>query len=197
MILVYYVNGKLSLSELKEVMDELGILFDEEDFNEILKKKMIEKNKNHILLLSFVYQIIELQEFKPALKYLAASALIKNLNVKLNQNYNNRYIDILIEYYLNNNLFHQLKSLISNISQRLKKFNTQAERKDYFQKIHLKRQELCEFDNSFAVAFAKIAYDANLYFEAYDFINLVNDVDNDEEIIYIKALLLNRCENFE
>ena len=197
LILVYYVNGKLSLSELKEVMDELEILFDEEDFNEILKKKMIEKNKNHILLLSFVYQIIELQEFKPALKYLAASALIKNLNVKLNQNYNNRYIDILIEYYLNNNLFHQLKSLISNISQRLKKFNTQAERKDYFQKIHLKRQELCEFDNSFAVAFAKIAYDANLYFEAYDFINLVNDVDNDEEIIYMKALLLNRCENFE
>lgn len=196
LILVDYANGKLKFSELKEVMNELNVPFNESDLYELLEKKLIEKSSNNISLLSFVCQTVNLKEFMPSLKYIAASGLIKNLNTKLNQNYNSKYIDILVEYYLSNNQFYQLKSLLLKISQRLKKFNTQAERIDYFQKIHLSRHQLCEFDESFSVAFAKIAYDANLYFEARDFINLVNNVDENEEIIYIKALVLNRCEDF-
>ncbi len=50
-------------------------------------------------------------------------------------------------------------------------------------------------DKEFAIQFAKIAYNSNLYFEAKNFINLVNE--SNEDIIFFKALVLNRCENFE
>ena len=196
LILVEYANEKLELSELKEIMNELGVPFDEEDFEELLEKKLIEKSNDYITLVPFVNQIVSLKEFMPSLKYAAASGLIKNLNIRLSQNYNSRYIDVLVEHYLSNNHFYQIKSLLLTISYRLKRFNTQSERSDYFQKIHLNRHKLYKFDPSFAVAFAKIAYDANLYFEAYDFINLMSDEDENDDSIYIKALVLNRCENF-
>lgn len=130
----------------------------------------------------------------PSLKYAVASGLIKNLNTKLSQDYNSRYVDVLVEYYLSNKQFCQLKSLLYQISQRLKKFNTQAERIDYFEKFNMIRQELYNNDKNFAITFAKIAYDANLYSEAMDFINLVSDEDDDT--IFVKALVLNRCEDF-
>ena len=97
----------------------------------------------------------------------------------MNKNYNNRYIDVLVEYYLSNKQFFQLRSLLSKISQRLKNFNTQAERIDYFKKFDTNRLELYKNDENFAIIFAKIAYDANLYFEAMDFINLVSDINSD------------------
>lgn len=197
LILVNYANGKLYFTELRKVMGELGDSFDETALDELLEKKLIEKSNECILLLPFVCQIVNLKEFMPSLKYAVASALIKNLNTKLCQNYNSRYVDILVEYYLSNNYFYQLKSLLLNISRRMKDFHTQYERADYFKKIHQKRQELYKFDKSFAVEFAKIAYDANLYFEANDFINLISSDDSNDNIIYIKALILNRCEDFE
>ncbi|MBD5487286.1 MAG: hypothetical protein HDR13_00600 [Lachnospiraceae bacterium] len=198
LILIDYANRKLNFSELKEVLCELDDSFDEAVLDELLERKLIEKSNDSILLLPFVYQIVNLKGFMPSLKYAVASALIKNLNTKLSQNYNSRYIDILVEYYLSNKNFYQLKSLLLKISQRLKDFNTQYERVDYFKKIHQKRQELCAFDDSFAVEFAKIAYDTNLYFEAYDFINLISidDIADNDNVIYIKALILNRCEDF-
>ncbi|MFR6510385.1 MAG: hypothetical protein ACLUPF_13735 [Dorea sp.] len=100
-----------------------------------MKKKLIEKNCGYLLLQPFVYKIIIEKEFMIPLKYAVASGLIKNLNTKLTQNYNNRYVDILVEYYLNSKQFFQIKSLLSMISQRLKNFNTQAERIDYFKNL--------------------------------------------------------------
>lgn len=196
LILVYYANRKLNSFELKDVMGELEDSFDETVFDELLKKNLIENDNDYILLLPFVYQIVNSKKFMPLLKHAVASALVKNLNTKLNQYYNSRYIDVLVEYYLSNKYFRQLKSFLVKISQRLKDFHTQYERVDYFKKIHERRQELYEFDEGLAVELAKIAYDTNLYFEACDFINLIDD-DNNDNVIYIKALVLNRCENFE
>ncbi|MCM1236732.1 MAG: hypothetical protein NC489_42190 [Ruminococcus flavefaciens] len=197
LILIDYANRKLNVSELNEIMGELENSSDAMVLDKLLEKKMIEKSNDCMLLLPFVYQIVNLKEFMPSLKYAVSSALIKNLNTKLSQNYNSRYIDILVEYYLNNNLFYQLRSLLLKISQRLKDFHTQYERIEYFKIIHEKRQELCEFDESYAIEFAQIAYDANLYFEAYDFINLIYSDNSNDNVVYLKALILNRCEDFE
>lgn len=194
LILIGYANGKLNLAELRDIINELYNSFSLSDVDLLLEKKLIEKNSNYISLLPFVFEIFNAKEYMVPLKYAVASALIKNLNTKLIQNYNNRYVDILVEYYLSNKQFHQLKSLLPLISQRLKKFNTQAERKDYFKKFNTHRHELYKIDEDFAIIFAKIAYDANLYFEAMDFIDLVCNVDDD--IIFLKALVLNRCEDF-
>ena len=120
LILVNYVSGKLNFPELMEVMDELEVSFHKSDFDELLKKNFIEKNNNHILLIPFVYQIVNLKKFMPSIKYAVASGLIKNLNTKLSQVYNSRYVDILVEYSLNNKQFYQLKSLLLKINQRLK-----------------------------------------------------------------------------
>lgn len=194
LILINYSNGKLNLSELKDIINELNDSFIMSDVDLLLEKKLVEKNNDYISLLPFVYEILSIKEYMPSLKYAVASALIKNLNTKLLQNYNNRYVDVLVDYYLRNKQFFQLKSLLPQISQRLKNFNTQAERIDYFKKIVRNRQSLYENDKNFAILFAKIAYDSNLYFEAMDFIDLVSDVDDDT--IFVKSLILNRCENF-
>ena len=194
LILINYSNGKLNLSELKDIINELNDSFIMSDVDLLLEKKLVEKNNDYISLLPFVYEILSIKEYMPSLKYAVASALIKNLNTKLLQNYNNRYVDVLVDYYLRNNQFFQLKSLLPQISQRLKNFNTQAERIDYFKKFVRSRQSLYKNDKNFAILFAKIAYDSNLYFEAMDFIDLVSDVDDDT--IFVKSLILNRCENF-
>lgn len=195
LILIGYANGKLNLTELKDIIIELDNSFSMSDFEFLFEKKLIESNNDYISLLPFVYEVFAKKEYMQNLKYVVASALIKNLNTKLNKNYNNRYIDVLVEYYLSNKQFFQLRSLLSKISQRLKNFNTQAERIDYFKKFDTNRLELYKNDENFAIIFAKIAYDANLYFEAMDFINLVSDINSD--IIFIKAIVLNRCEEFE
>lgn len=194
LILIGYANGKLNLGEIRDVINELYNSFSMSDVDLLLDKKLIEKNNNYVLLLPFVFEVLNAKEYLVSLKYAVASALIKNLNTKLMQNYNNRFVDIMVGYYLSNKQFHQLKSLLPQISQRLKKFNTQAERIDYFKKFDALRHEIYNFDEDFAIMFAKIAYDANLYFEAMDFINLVSDTDDDT--IFIKALILNRCEDF-
>ena len=194
LILIGYANGKLNLDELGDVINELNNAFSISDVNLLFEKGLIEKNSNYTLLLPFVRELFNEKEYMPILKYAVASALIKNLNTKLCQSYNTRYVDVLVEYYLSNKQFYQLKTLLPQISQRLKNFNTQAERIDYFEKFHKARYELYKNNASFALMFAKIAYDANLYYEAMDFINLVSDVN--DTTIFIKALVLNRCENF-
>lgn len=194
LILVGYSNGKLNLAELKDIINELNNSFSVSDIEFLDKKNLIYKNNDYISLLPFVYEIFKLEDFMPTFKCAVASGLIKNLNTKLSQNYNSRYVDILVEYYLSNKQFNQLKSLLSKISQRIKKFNIHAERVDYFKKFIMNRHELYKNNKSFSFLFAKIAYEANLYFEALDFINLVDDVDDDT--VFLKALVLNRCENF-
>ncbi|MBE5927416.1 MAG: hypothetical protein E7270_10685 [Lachnospiraceae bacterium] len=164
------------------------------DIDALLEKNLIEKNSDYISLLPFVCEIFNQKEYMPYLKCAVASALVKYLNTKLSQKYNSRYIDVLVEYYLSNKQFYQLKSLLPQISIRLRNFNTQAERIDYFKKFDTNCHELYKNDENFAIMFAKIAYDANLYLEALDFINLVGDTDDDT--IFIKALVLNRCEDF-
>ncbi len=195
LILLSYAKGKLNLDELKEITNELNNSFMTSDIDLLYQKNLIEKNNGYISVLPFVYEIVNLNDFKPALKYAVASGLIKNLNIKLNTKFNGRYLDVLVEYYLNSGHFYQLKSLRKKISQRLKSFNTQAERVDYFKKFSINRNELYQFDEEFAIIFAKVAYEANLYFEALDFINLIDNID--DEAIFLKVLILNRCEDFE
>ena len=194
LILISYANGKLNTAELKEVINELNSGFNMSNLDLLLEKKLIEKNDEYVLILPFVHKILNEKEYMPNLKYAVASALNKNLNKKLSQAYNNRYVDILTEYYLNNKQFSQLKFLLKQISRRIKNFNTQAERIDYFKKFCKNRMELYKKDKDFAMLFAKMAYDTNLYFEAMDFINLINNMDDDT--IFMKALILNRCEKF-
>ena len=81
------------------------------DIDLLYQKNLIEKNNGYISVLPFVYEIVNLNDFKPALKYAVASGLIKNLNIKLNTKFNGRYLDVLVEYYLNSGHFYQLKSL--------------------------------------------------------------------------------------
>lgn len=194
LILIDHANGKLKKNELRAIINELNIPFDDSDFILLKEKNLIEIKGDYVSLLPFVYEIYDDEEHMSTPSYAVASALIKYLNDKLNQTYNNRYIDILIDYYLKKKEYYQIKSILPLIAKRLKDFNTQAERVDYFMKFNAKRQELIQNDKSFPVMFAKIAYDANLYFEAMNFINLVKT--EDDETIFIKALLLNRCEDF-
>ena len=112
-----------------------------------------------------MYKILNEEGYTSPLKYAVSSALVKNINVKLNQSYNARYIDLLVEYYVNNHQFLQLKSLIPQISQRIKKFDTQEERIDYLKLFCIKRQDLHKKDEDLVIAFTKIAYDTNLYSE--------------------------------
>lgn len=194
LILAGYANGKLNLVELRDVINELNNSFSMSDVKLLSEKGLIEENSNYISLPPSIYEIFNGPEYMPFLKYAVASALIKNLNIKLSQNYNNRYVDVLVEYYLEHKQFYQLKSLLPQICQRLKKFNTQAERVDYFNKFVQNCYELYMNDKNFAIEFAKIAYDTNLYSEAMCFIDLVNDMNDDT--IFMRALILNRCEDF-
>lgn len=193
-ILIYYANKKLNLIELLDVINELDIGFCKSDLDALINKNLIEKKDDSLFLQSFIHKILNEESYVSPLKSAVSSALIKNVNVKLNQGYNARYIDLLVEYYVNNHQLLQLKSLLPQICQRIKKFDTQEERIDYFKLFYINRQALYEKDEDLVVAFTKIAYDANLYFEALDFIELIED--KDREIIFAKALILNRCEEF-
>ncbi len=195
LILVSYSNGKLNINEIRDIINELNpASFNMSDIDLLFGKNLIEKNNNYVSLLPFVYDILNVMETISFLKYAVSSALIKYINTKLTQVYNNRYVDILVDFYLNNNQFSQLKSLLPQISKRLKRFNTQAERIDYFKKFVDNHQKMHISDLDLSIQFAKIAYDLNLYSEALEFINLVRDEDHN--IIFMKALILNRCEEF-
>lgn len=195
LILIFYVNGKLNFEDICEIMNDLNISFSISDLEYLLEKNLIEKHEDIVTLQSFVYDKLNVQTYRPTLKYVAASALIKNLNTKLNKSFNNQYVDILVEYYINSKQYCQLKPLLPAISQRLRNFNTQAERIDYFKKFSAIRKELFGYDENFAIMFAKIAYDANLYFDALDFVDMIKNINNDT--IFLKAIILNRCEDFE
>lgn len=193
-ILIYCANNKLNLIELLDVISELDIGFCTSDLDALINKNLIAKKGDRLFLQSFIYKILNEEGYTSPLKYAVSSALVKNINVKLNQSYNARYIDLLVEYYVNNHQFLQLKSLIPQISQRIKKFDTQEERIDYFKLFCIKRQDLHKKDEDLVIAFTKIAYDTNLYSEALDFIELIEDKDG--KIVFAKALILNRCEEF-
>lgn len=135
LILINYTNGKLNSEELTNILNDLDPYFSWEDINFLLDKNLIEQIDDTILMLPFVTNILNEKEFMQYLKSAVSSAFIRNLNKKLNKEYNSRYVDILVDYYLNNNQFYQLKTLITLIDCRLKNFNTQSERIDYFQKF--------------------------------------------------------------
>lgn len=195
LILINYTNGKLNSEELTNILNDLDPYFSWEDINFLLDKNLIEQIDDTILMLPFVTNILNEKEFMQYLKSAVSSAFIRNLNKKLNKEYNSRYVDILVDYYLNNNQFYQLKTLITLIDCRLKNFNTQSERIDYFQKFVTIRHGLQKYNSDILVDFAKLAYNSNLYTEAMQFIELIDFIDDD--IIFIKALVLNRCEKFK
>lgn len=194
LILIYYANGKLNFIELQDIINELDIGFCTSDLDALINKNLIEKKEDRLFLQFFSYNVLNEAGDVSPLKYAVSSALVKNINVKLKQSYNARYIDLLVEYYVNNQQFLQLKSLLPQICQRIKKFYTQEERIDYFKPFYINRQAFYEKDENLVIAFAKIAYDTNLYSEALGLIKLIDDKDS--EIIFAKALILNRCEEF-
>ncbi len=195
LILASYTNAKLSLPEFDDVIVDLNCPIKSSDLNFLIGKNLMEINNEYASLMPFVLKVIKKIDFMPQLKYAVASALIKNLNVKLSESFNSRYVDILVEYYLNSKDYFQIESMLPLIDCRLKCFNTQAERIDYFSKFKIVLKELHGNNTDYALKFAKIAYDANLYFDAKDFIDIVDPVD--DNTIFIKALILNRCEDFE
>lgn len=195
LITIVFANGKLDIYDIRDVVNELNNSFDMSDVEYLMDKKLIEKREDYLLYQSFVNDIINKKEFLSTLKYATASALIKYANIKLLKQYDSKYVDILSEYYVNNKQFCQLKTLSQYINNRLRSYNTQAERVDYFKKFVANRIELYKTDKEFAIIFAKIAYNSNLYSEAKAFIDLVDD--SHEDIIFLKALILNRCEKFE
>lgn len=192
--LIALTNGKIDLNELTNIINELSYTFSEDDIDFLLSKKLIERNGEYISLQSFVYEELIREDCLPSLKYAVASALVKYLNTMLGKNYDNKYLDILVDYYLDNKMFNQLYSLLDFWGKRLDQFNTQAERVEYFQKFVGIRQQLYDNNRNFATIFAQIAYNANLYFQAMDFIRLVKNEDND--VVFMKAIILNRCESF-
>ncbi len=194
LILANYTEGKLNLSELEIIINELNIPFDGSYVDDLVSKNLIESGNGHITVMPFADQIISSDEFMISLKYAVASALIRNLNASLVKCFNAKYVDILVAYYLNTSDYHQLKTMLPIIGRRLKCFNTQAERIDYFQRFVLVLQKLYDADPDSVIEYAKTAYEANLYLEALSFIKLAEDR---EDTIYLKALILNRSEYFQ
>lgn len=197
LFLAKHSNGKLEKTEILEIIKELAISYNETDIDYLVRKKIIENNKNYITLAPFVHQALSTGDSMVTLKYASASALIRNLNEKLSCSFNSRYVDILIEYYLDSKDYLQLESMVSFIDCRLKCFSTQAERVGYFQQFEVIIPELKDATSELLIQFAEIAYDANLYPAALKFIQLLNEKNEDEDIIFYKALILNRCEDFE
>lgn len=195
LITIFYSNGKLEISEIKDIINDLTTSFYLSDIDTLSEKNLIEKFENCLQISNLASPIINMEDFDSRLKFAVASCLIKNLNTKLKENYNNRYVDVLVEYYLNNKQYEQLETLLPHITERLKNFSSQAERIDYFRKFDKNRHMLYRKNNKLAIKFAKIAYNANLYFEAKNFINLLTFLN--DEMVFLKALVLNRCEEFE
>ncbi len=195
LILIYYSKGKLSFEEQIEIIHDLNITFEESDLSILYDKNLLENREEYIVLPTFVLQVLSQKFLSGHLKYVTTSCLVRSMNNKLSSGYNSRYVDVLTEYYLSENQLIQLKSILHHIHKRLLCFNTQSERIYYFNKFHIIRDKICNNDIQLTISFVKISYDSNLYYEAWDFIQSLPD--KTESIIFAKALILNRCEQFE
>lgn len=195
LILIGYAKGNIIQSEIEDIIIEVFGSCNSCSIEYLLERKLIERNKDSFILLPFICQVLDEKDFLSKLKYAMASALVHYLYKKLKDEYNSRYVDVLVDYYLCTRQFYQVKTVLTYIGKRLNSFNTQAERKDYFQRFVSLRNEIFEFDVSLTIMLTKIAYNANLYDEANSFISLVDETD--DEYVVLKALILNRCSRFE
>lgn len=194
LILTLYTKRKLSLTELKKIMLETDKTFSQEDVDFLIEKNLLEQVENFIFLPNSVSEIISQEGYFRKEKAFAGSSLIRFLNLKINQTDNFEYLDILIDYYIDSKYLLQIKAILPQIRERLLNFDSQQGRIEYFEKFFLNRQKFIEKDGAFALSLTKIAYDANLYHEALEFISLSTEIT--EEVIFAKSLILNRCELF-
>lgn len=194
LILTLYTKGKLQLKELKEIMLETDKTFSSEDVDFLIEKNLLEQVENFVFLPNSVSEILRQESYFRIEKAFVGSSLIRFLNLKISKTNKFEYLDTLVDYYIDSKSLLQIKPIIPQIRERLLNFDSQQGRREYFEKFFLNRQRFIEKDNSFALSFTKIAYDANLYHEALEFINLSSKVTDD--VIFAKSLILNRCELF-
>ncbi|TFU95585.1 hypothetical protein E4T68_04255 [Granulicatella sp. WM01] len=168
--------------------------FSQEDINFLLEKNLLEQVENFVFLPNSISEIVSQETYFQKEKSFVGSSLIRFLNLKLSQTDKFDYLDILVDYYINSKQFLQVKQLLSKIHIRLLNFDSQQGRREYFENFLLNKHNFIEKDSTLALSLAKIAYDANLYYEALEFINLSTEVT--EEVIFAKSLILNRCEQF-
>ena len=194
LLLAFYTKRKLSLTELEEIMLQIDKFFSKEAIDLLLEKNLLEQVGNFIFPPNSILEILNQENYFKKEKAIVSSSIIRFLNLKLSQFNKFEYLDILVEHYIDLNYFSQIISLLPRIRERLLNFNSQQGRIEYFKKFSLNSQKFIDADNSFAILLAKIAYDANLYYEALKFINF--SIESTEEVIFAKALILNRCEKF-
>lgn len=194
LLFVFYTKRKLSLTDLREIMLETDKTFSQEDIDFLLEKGLLDQVENFVFLSNSVSEVIRQETYFKKEKTFVGSILIRFLNLKLSQTNEFVYLDTLVDYYICSKFFLQIKLILPKIQERLLNFDSQQGRKEYFEIFYLNRQRFIEKDSSFALSLAKIAYDANLYYEALEFINLSTEVTAD--IVFAKSLILNRCELF-
>ncbi|MBO3757473.1 hypothetical protein J5O02_10655 [Streptococcus suis] len=194
LLFVFYTKRKLSLTDLREIMLETDKTFSQEDIDFLLEKGLLDQVENFAFLPNSVSEVISQETYFKKERTFVGSILIRFLNLKLSQTNEFVYLDTLVDYYICSKYFLQIKLILPKIQERLLNFDSQQGRKEYFEIFYLNRQRFIEEDSSFALSLAKIAYDANLYYEALEFINLSTEVTT--EIIFAKSLILNRCELF-
>lgn len=194
LLFVFYTKRKLSLTDLREIMLETDKTFSQEDIDFLLEKGLLDQVENFVFLSNSVSEVIRQETYFKKERTFVGSILIRFLNLKLSQTNEFIYLDTLVDYYICSKFFLQIKLILPKIQERLLNFDSQQGRKEYFEIFYLNRQRFIEKDSSFALSLAKIAYDANLYYEALEFINLSTEVTAD--IVFAKSLILNRCELF-
>lgn len=194
LLFVFYTKRKLSLTDLREIMLETDKTFSQEDIDFLIKKGLLDQVENFVFLSNSVSEVIRQETYFKKERTFVGSILIRFLNLKLSQTNEFVYLDTLVDYYICSKFFLQIKLILPKIQKRLLNFDSQQGRKEYFEIFYLNRQRFIEEDSSLALSLAKIAYDANLYYEALEFINLSTEVTAD--IVFAKSLILNRCELF-
>jgi hypothetical protein len=194
LLFVFYTKRKLSLTDLREIMLETDKTFSQEDIDFLIEKGLLDQVENFVFLSNSVSEVIRQENYFKKERTFVGSILIRFLNLKLSQTNEFVYLDTLVDYYICSKFFLQIKLILPKIQERLLNFDSQQGRKEYFEIFYLNRQRFIEEDSSFALSLAKIAYDANLYYEALEFINLSTEVTAD--IVFAKSLILNRCEYF-
>lgn len=194
LLFVFYTKRKLSLTDLREIMLETDKTFSQEDIDFLIEKGLLDQVENFVFLSNSVSEVIRQETYFKKERTFVGSILIRFLNLKLSQTNEFVYLDTLVDYYICSKFFLQIKLILPKIQKRLLNFDSQQGRKEYFEIFYLNRQRFIEEDSSLALSLAKIAYDANLYYEALEFINLSTEVTAD--IVFAKSLILNRCELF-
>lgn len=194
LLLALYTKRKLPLTELKKIMLETDKTFSQKDIDFLIEKNLLEQVEDFVFLPNSVSEIISQETHFIKEKAFIGSSLIKFLNLNLSQENEFNYLDTLVDYYIDSKCFSQIKLILPKIRERLLDFDSQQGRREYFEIFSSDKQEFINEDIDFGLSLAKIAYDANLYYEALEFINLSTEVK--EEIIFAKSLILNRCELF-